>query len=157
MRNFKLCVLKRWDFNFCVLSSPLRGRIGEQCSEIGENLRKSNRKRAYNLVKDRTTVKQGNATTVKDRSGKCLTEEQQIPKRWTEYCSELYNRKAKGDPSVLNCPQTHTQDDHPILRKEMEAAIQSLEKREVSWSRQNPSRTGPSRWKRCNHRSHDNL
>ena len=79
-------------------------------------------------MKDRTTVKQGNATTVKDRSGKCLTEEQQIPKQWTGYCSELYNRKANGDPLVLNCPQTHTEDDHPILRKEMEAAIQSLKK-----------------------------
>ena len=79
-------------------------------------------------MKDRTTVKQGNATTIKDRSGKCFREEQQIPKRWTEYCSQLYNRKANGDPSVLNCPQTHTDDDHPILRKEMEGAIQSLKK-----------------------------
>ena len=49
--------------------------IGEQCSEIEENLRKNNSKRAYQLVKDLTTVKQGKATTVQDRSGKCLTEE----------------------------------------------------------------------------------
>ena len=32
---------------------------GEQCSEIEENLRKNNSKRAYQLVKDFTTVKQG--------------------------------------------------------------------------------------------------
>ena len=38
--------------------------IGEQCSEIEENLRKNNSKRAYELVKDLTTVKQGKATTV---------------------------------------------------------------------------------------------
>ena len=44
--------------------------IGEQCSEIEENLRKNNSKRAYQLVKDLTTVKKGKATTVKDRSGK---------------------------------------------------------------------------------------
>ena len=75
--------------------------IGEQCGEIEENLRKNNNKRA--LVKDLTTVKQGNVTTVQDRSGKCLTEERQILNRWTEYCSELYNFKANGDPSVLNC------------------------------------------------------
>ena len=31
--------------------------IGEQCSEIEENLRKDNSKRAYQLVKDLTTVK----------------------------------------------------------------------------------------------------
>ena len=52
--------------------------IGEQCSEIKENLRKSNSKRAYQPVKDLTTVKQGKATTVQGCSGKCFTEEQQI-------------------------------------------------------------------------------
>ena len=39
-----------------------------------------------------------------------------------------YNYKVNGDPSVLNCPQTDTEDDHPILRKEVEAAVQFLEK-----------------------------
>ena len=48
---------------------------GEQCSEIEENLRKNNSKRAYEEVKDLTTVKQGKVTTVQVRSGKCLTEE----------------------------------------------------------------------------------
>ena len=42
--------------------------IGEQCNEIEENPRKNNSKRAYQLVKDLTTVKQGKATTVQDRS-----------------------------------------------------------------------------------------
>ena len=67
------------------------------------------------MVKDLTTVKQGKATTVQDRSGKCLTQERQILNRWKEYCSKLYNYKAIGDPSVLNCPQTDTEDDHPIF------------------------------------------
>ena len=100
--------------------------IGEQCSEIVENLRKSDCKRAYQLVKELTTVKQGKATTVQDRSGKCFTEEQQILNRWTEYCSELYNYKANDYPSVLNCPKTDIKDDHPILHREVEAAVQSL-------------------------------
>ena len=63
--------------------------IGDQCSEIEENLRKNISKRAYQLVKDLTTVKQGKATTVQDHSRKCLTEERQILNRWTECCSEL--------------------------------------------------------------------
>ena len=71
--------------------------IGEQCSEIEENLRKNNSKRAYNLVKDLTTVKQGKATTVQDHSGKCLTEGREILNR-------CYNHKANGDPSVMDCP-----------------------------------------------------
>ena len=81
--------------------------IGEQCSEIEENLRKNNSKRAYQLVKDLSTVKQGKATPVQDRSGKCLRTEHQILNGWTEYCCELYNYKANGDSSVLDCPQTH--------------------------------------------------
>ena len=98
--------------------------IGEQCCEIEENLRKNNSKRAYQLVKDLTTVKQGKATTVQHRSGKCLTEEREILHRWAEYCNDLYNDKANGDPSVLGCPQTDSEDDHPIFRKEVEAAVQ---------------------------------
>ena len=43
--------------------------IGEQCSKTEENLRKNNSKRAYQLVKDLTTVKQGKATIVQYRSG----------------------------------------------------------------------------------------
>ena len=38
------------------------------------------------------------------------------------------HHKANEDPSVLKCPQTDTDDDHPILRKEVEAAVQSLKK-----------------------------
>ncbi|WP_419653390.1 hypothetical protein, partial [Thiolapillus sp.] len=101
--------------------------IGEQCSEIEENMRKNNSKRAYQLVNDLTTVKQGKATAVQDRSEKRLTEERQILNR-TEYYSELYNYKANGDPLVLNCLQTDTEDDHPILRREVEAAVRSLKK-----------------------------
>ena len=44
--------------------------IGEQCSEIEENLRKNNSQRAYQQVKDLTTVKQWEVTTFQDRSGK---------------------------------------------------------------------------------------
>ena len=29
-RTFKLCVLTRWDFNFCARSSPLRGSGGSE-------------------------------------------------------------------------------------------------------------------------------
>ena len=49
--------------------------IGEQCSEVEENLRKNNSKRVHQLVKDLTTVKQGKAATVQDCSAECLTEE----------------------------------------------------------------------------------
>ena len=91
--------------------------IGERCSEIEENLRKSNSKRAYRLVNDLTTVKLGKAAAVQDRSGKCLTEKRQILNRWTEHCSELYNHKANGDQSVLKCPQTDKRMTTPSFAK----------------------------------------
>ena len=64
-------------------------------------------------------MKQGKATTVHDGSGKCLTEEREILNQWTECCTELHKHNS-GDLSVLDCPQTDTEDDHPIHRKEVE-------------------------------------
>ena len=40
--------------------------VGEQCSEIEENPRKNNSKRAYQIETDLTTVKQGKATTIQE-------------------------------------------------------------------------------------------
>ena len=70
--------------------------IGAQCEEIETCLNKNNRKRAYQLVKNLISEKQGRFATVQDRSGKCLTQEQEILSRWIEYCSELYNHESCG-------------------------------------------------------------
>ena len=118
--------------------------IGKQCSEIEENLSKKNSKRAYQLVKHLTTVKQGKATTVQDRSRKCLTEEREILNRWTEYCSELYNHKPNGVPSVLNCPDRHRgRQPHPSQNREGCGTIIEEEKNQLEsttfqqkWSKQ---------------------
>ena len=48
-------------------------------------LNKNDSKKAYQLlVKDLTSEKQGRSTTIHDKSGKCLTEEQEIRSRRTE-------------------------------------------------------------------------
>ena len=52
-RTFKLCVLTRWDFNFCVRSSPLRGyerkkgrkRKKDRKVEKGDSERRKRRRR----------------------------------------------------------------------------------------------------------------
>ena len=74
--------------------------IGAQCEEIETCLNKHNSKRAYQLVKDLTSEKQGRSSTIQDKSGKCLTEEKEIFSRWTEYCSEVYNYESCGDNAV---------------------------------------------------------
>ena len=71
--------------------------IGAQCEEIETCLNKNNSKRAYQLVKDLTSEKQGRSSAIQDKSGKCLIEEKEIFSRWTEYCSELYNYESCGD------------------------------------------------------------
>ena len=49
--------------------------IGAKCKEIETCLNKNNSKRAYQLVKDLTSEKQGQSSTILDSSGRCLTEE----------------------------------------------------------------------------------
>ena len=46
--------------------------IGAQCEEIETCLNKNNSKRAYQLVKDLTSEKQGRSSTIQDKSGKCF-------------------------------------------------------------------------------------
>ena len=46
----------------------------------------------------------------------------------TERQRKRDNYKDNGDPSVLNCTQTDTEGDHPILCREVEAAVQSLKR-----------------------------
>ena len=79
-------------------------------------------------MKELTSSKQGRTTTIQDKAGKCLTEEQDILKRWTEYCSELYTHTITGDPKVLDLPPAINNDSYPILREEVEAAVKSLKK-----------------------------
>ena len=58
---------KNWEVNNNVNRCMKKAKekcTGEQCCETEKNLRKNNSKRAYQLVKDLTTVKIGKATTV---------------------------------------------------------------------------------------------
>ena len=101
---------------------------GAHCEEIETCLNKNNSKRAYQLVKDLTSEKQGRSSTIQDKSGKCLTEEKEILSRWTEYFSELYNYESCGDNTELDCSQPPDEDLQPILREEVEIAVASLKK-----------------------------
>ena len=47
-RTFKLCVLTRWDFNFCVRSSPLRGKERDERKESTNNTERDERKERTN-------------------------------------------------------------------------------------------------------------
>ena len=101
--------------------------------EVGTCLNKSNNKRAHTLVNDLTLEKQARSTTILAKSRKWFTEEQEILRRWTEYCSELYNHESYGDNAVLDCisaptPQAPKEDLKSILHEEAEIAIAALKK-----------------------------
>ena len=81
---------------------------------------------AYQRIKDLTTEKQGKTTTIQDKSGTSLTEENEILNRRTEYCSDLYNYETEGDPIVLDCPQIPDEEHPPLLREEVELAVKAL-------------------------------
>ena len=98
---------------------------GAQCEEIKTCLNKNNSKRAYQLVKDLTSEKQGKSL---GQVWVCLTEEKEILSSWTEYCSELYNHESCGDNAVLDCSQPPDEDLQPSLHEEVESAVASLKK-----------------------------
>ena len=91
-------------------------------------MKKNNSKKTYQLVKHLTSTKQGRTTTIQDNDEKYLTEEQDILKRWSVYCSDLYKYRATGDPEVLKVRPATDTDNYPILREEVEAAVKSLKK-----------------------------
>ena len=79
-------------------------------------------------VKELTNSKQGRTSIFQDKAGKCLTEEQDILKRWTDYCCESYTHTSTGDPMVLDVPPPINNDSYSILQEEVEAAVKSLKK-----------------------------
>ena len=117
-------------------SEESKGRLdGVQCEEIETKRNKNNSKRAYQMVKELTSEKQGRSSVIQDKSGKCLTEEKEILSRWTEYCSELNNYDSCGDNAVLDCSQPPEEDLQPILREGVEIAVPSLNKSTASGSK----------------------
>ena len=101
--------------------------IGAQCEEIKTCLNKNNSKRAYQLVKDLTSGKQGRSSTIQDKSGKCLTERQQSLSRWTEYFPNLHNYESCGDNAVLDCSRP-LENLQPIFHEEVKIAVALLKK-----------------------------
>ena len=100
--------------------------IDTQCKEIDVCLNKNNGEKAYQLVNDLTSEKQRRSITVQDKSGQCLSEEQEIFSRLTENGSELYKYESYGDNPVLDCSQHPEEDLQPILRESVEIAVAAL-------------------------------
>ena len=57
-------------------------------------------------------------SSIKDRNGMDLTEEEDIKKRWQEYTEELYKKKDLHNPENHNDVITHTHLETDILENE---------------------------------------
>ena len=101
--------------------------FGEQCSETEIYLRMNKSKTACQLVKDLSTVKQGKATTIQDRSGKWLTNERETMSWWTILLWAAQSQGQWRSISTKLSPDTH-RGRLPFLQKEAEAAVESLKK-----------------------------
>ena len=76
-----------------------------------------------------TSDKGSRSSTIQNKSGKCLVEEQEILNRLIKFCSELYSHAICRDNAVLDCNQP-PEDLPSNLREEVEIAVASL-KREI--------------------------
>ena len=115
--------------------------IEEQCQDTKDSMKKNNSKKTYQLVKDLTSTKQGRTTTIQDKDGKCLTEEQDILKRGSEYCSELYHRR----PISTKRPSSNRQRQLPHPSRRCGSSGEIAQEGEVSRSGQRPSGAGAGR------------
>ena len=102
--------------------------IEEQCDNIEKGMETGNSKQAYSTLKALTKTSQPRANVIDDKDGNLLTDSDEVLKRWTEYCSNLYNYELHPDTSILQNNQTPTEslDSPPIMKEEVEAAIRHL-------------------------------
>ena len=66
--------------------------LSDQCKEIEENNRMGKTRDLFKKIIDTKEIFHAKMSTIKDRNGMDLTEEEDIKKRWQEYTEEL-NKK----------------------------------------------------------------
>ena len=102
--------------------------IEKKCMTIDSEMASGNSKTAYRVLRTLTTTNQPRATVIDDKDGKLLTDQDQVLKRWTEYCDELYNFPIQPDTATVNNPLYPSDDEESpsILKREVEEAVRSL-------------------------------
>ncbi|CAI9728622.1 Hypothetical predicted protein [Octopus vulgaris] len=77
-----------------------------------------------------TKTKKHTTTTIEEKTGLRLTNENDVNKRWSEHYKDLYNHKLKHDSNILDNSNNNNNNrehgDTPILQKEVEETINTL-------------------------------
>lgn len=110
------------------LSADKEKWIADQCDAIEKGMEAGNTKEAYRTLKALTKSNQTKPNVIKDQDGNLLTDNEEVMKRWTEYCNDLYNHQLHPDISILQTDHAQPSSDAElsILQKEVEAAVKSL-------------------------------
>jgi hypothetical protein len=112
------------------ISQDYENWCNDKCSQVE---RLQNTHQTHSLHKQIKELTQGikiqtKSVTIKDKAGKILTTENEVRKRWGEYCSDLYNYDIRPDNSVLAglWINQHQEAELDISTSEVEAAIKKL-------------------------------
>ena len=65
---------------------------------------------------------------IENKDGDIISEDNEMVKRWTEYCNELYNHSINPDQNTLINREEVVYDNLPILKSEVENSITYLKK-----------------------------
>ena len=99
--------------------------LSDQCKEIEENNRMEKTRDLFKKIRATKGTFNAKMGTIKDRSGRDLTEAEDIKKRWQEYTEELY-KKDLHDPDNHDGVITHLEPG--MLGCEVKWALESITK-----------------------------
>ena len=97
--------------------------LSNQCKEIEENNRMGKTTDLFKKIRDTKGIFHAKMGSIKDRTGRYLTEAEDIKKRWQEYIEELY-KKDLHDPDNHDGVITHLEPD--IQECEVKCALESI-------------------------------
>ena len=97
--------------------------FSDQCKEIEEDNRMGKTRDLFKKFRGTKGTFHAKVGTIKDRSGRNLTEAEDIKKRWQEYTEELY-KKDLHDPNNHDDMITHLEQD--ILECKVKWALGSI-------------------------------
>ena len=98
--------------------------LSEQCKEIEENNRMGNTRDLFKKIRNTKGTFHAKMGSIKDRSGRDLTEAEDIKKRWQEYTEELHKKDLHNPDNHVSGVITHVEPD--ILEWEVKWALGSI-------------------------------
>ncbi|CAF1527450.1 unnamed protein product [Adineta ricciae] len=103
--------------------------IQNQCEEVDKGLQIGNTRQAFSLIKVLKNKFVPRLNVIRNAEGEMLQSKDEITKRWTQYCSNLYKDHGGGNEVIKELEEiTPPNDEDPqdILYAEVQKAIYSL-------------------------------